>query len=236
MELALPLSQQQVDCACRVHKALKQWRLAESTLEMLASRFPDFSDEACLLKTVAVNDIYGTQLFATVRMAKHIQGIFDGPGMVFGDVDLVDRIARLPANQGDKPRLAVSFASKFCHFFVDAEKFPIFDEAARVALEKHLGRDGYVVDKAKPYQAFCRNFRTLRELAKLESTTKELDQYLWLTGMFMRWQKEKSKKNPRVNAELKAVFQDPSPEIMAELRAMLPKDLAAQVGQGAAEH
>ena len=73
MELAVPLAQAQVDNACQIHLELAQWQLAEAALEKLAAKFPGFSAEACLLKTVAVNAIYGTQLLATVRMSKHIE-------------------------------------------------------------------------------------------------------------------------------------------------------------------
>ena len=110
IELAVPLSQEQVNCACRVHQTLVQWRLAESALEKLADRFPDFSAEACLLKTVAVNEIYGTQLFATVRMARHIKAIFADPIPNPVDIGLVERIATLPAKLGERPRMSVSFA------------------------------------------------------------------------------------------------------------------------------
>jgi hypothetical protein len=60
MALAMPLTQAQVDCACRVHETLAQWRLAEAALERLAHSVPGFSAEASLLKTVAVNSIYRT--------------------------------------------------------------------------------------------------------------------------------------------------------------------------------
>ena len=231
MELAVPLSQQQVDRACRVHETLAQWRLAESALEKLADRFPGFSAEACLLKTVAVNEIYGTQLFATVRMARHIEAILADPSTSLMDIGLVEQIAKLPTKQGEKQRLSVSCASKFCHFFVNAEKFPIYDDAARDAIRLHLGTDACSMSKDNRYRAFCTNFEKLRTLAKLECTTKELDQYLWLTGMYMRWLKERSKENPRVNQELRGLFQQPTPE----LKAMLPNHLAARIGQQAPE-
>lgn len=228
MSLAKPLSQQQVDAAARAHDKLKMWLRGEATLQLLAARCPEFTHEACLLKAVVVNDIYGTQLFATVRMASYIHSIFENSEFSRVDISLVDRIARLPPKAGDKPRLAISFASKFCHFFVDVEAFPIYDDAAREALKLHLG-SGYTVEKSKPYESFYKNFRNLHALAKLTATTKELDQYLWLTGMFIRWQRERSKTNPRVNAELKALFQSPSPEMGNELRTMLPEHLEEMV-------
>jgi hypothetical protein len=204
-----------------VHQTLAQWRLSESALEKLAEKFPDFSAEACLLKTVAVNAIYGTQLLATVRMARHIETIFAHPGTNPMDVDLVDRIAKLPTKRGGKQRVSLSFASKFCHFFVNPDRFPIYDEAARDALRLHLGADRCLVNKDNRYRAFCGNFEQLRTLAKLKCRTKELDRYLWLTGMYMRWQKRKSKKNPGVNEELRGLFQQRPP--VAEFVAMLPK-------------
>jgi len=230
MALAMPLTQAQVDCACRVHETLAQWRLAEAALERLAHSVPGFSAEASLLKTVAVNSIYGTQLLATVRMAKHIENLLSNSHTDTLGLEIVERIACLPALAGGKPRMSVSFASKFCHFFVNAEKFPIYDDAARDALRLHLGAEGYVVNKATPYLAFCVNFEKLRTLAKLECTTKELDQYLWLAGMYMRWLKERSKKNPRVNQELKGLFHQPPPAIAADFKAMLPKHLAVTMG------
>ena len=142
MQLHVPLAQEQVDCARGVHLKLKQWRLAESALEKLAEQVPGFTPEACLLKTVTVNEIYGTQLFATARMARHVETIFADANTSPVDVDLVERIAKLPTKLGDKQRLSVSFASKFCHFFVNAERFPIYDDAARDAIRLHLGEIG----------------------------------------------------------------------------------------------
>ena len=104
---------------------LAQWKLSETALESLAEKLPDFSPEACLLKTVAVNAIYGTQLLATVRMAKHVEKLLSNLSVESLGPEIVQQIDSLPALDGQKKRMAVSFASKFCHFFVDSERFPI---------------------------------------------------------------------------------------------------------------
>ena len=57
--------------------------------------------------------------------------------------------------------------------------------------------------------------------AGLNCTTRELDRYLWLTGMYMRWLKNRSKKRELVNVELRELFNNPNPETMAELDALL---------------
>lgn len=228
IDLAVPLTQAQVDCACRVHGTLAQWRLAEAALERLAQSVPGFSAEACLLKTVAVNAIYGTQLLATVRMAKYTENLLGKHHTDAIGPEMVERIASLPALDGGKPRRSVSFASKFCHFFINPERFPIYDDAAREAVKLHLGARACQANKARPYLAFCANLDRLRDMAHLQCGTKELDRYLWLTGMFLRWLKQRSMANPRVNAELKELFQAPSTPMALELRAMLPEGVAAQ--------
>ena len=176
---------------------------------------------------MAVNEIYGTQLFATVRMARHIEGLFASTSAGTADLGIVEQIAALPSREGEKRRMSISFGSKFCHFLVNPIRFPIYDDAAREAIRLHLGAKAYVAKKTNRYLDFCEKFETLRKLAKLKCETKELDRYLWLTGMYMRWLKEKSKKNPRVNAELKELFQRASPAIAADMKAMLPPPLNA---------
>ncbi len=212
-----PLSQAQVAAACRFHDKLPEWCRSEAAIAKLRKAIPGFSGEDCLLKVAAVNAIYGTNVLAIVRMAEHVTKMM--ASAIIRERPLVDEIAALPTKQGKNPDYRTSFASKFCHFFLDAEKFPIYDEAAREAFELHLGTND-APEKAFRYQAFCERFDRLRSEAKLNCTTRELDRYLWLTGMYMKWQKEKEEDRPKVNAELLRVFRDSASD--ADLRAFLP--------------
>ena len=65
-------------------------------------------------------------------------------------------IAGLPQIGDDIPRRFVSFAAKFCHFFIDEERFPIYDEAARDAIRLHLGSGALTDDEVNPYRRFAR--------------------------------------------------------------------------------
>lgn len=224
--LEIPLTQAQLDEACHIHEKLPQWQVAERALKTLAVCVPGFSKEACLLKTVAVNSIYGTQLLAFVRMAQHIEKVLANKRVKAADVSIVEQIAALPAESNGKTRRATSFASKFCHFFLDAEKFPIYDEAARDTIAMHLGRENCRADKAKPYLAFCENFKHLRVTAGVKCTTKQLDSYLWLVGMYLRWRKEEAKAFQRVNAELRQMFLKPTKSFADAFAKMLPAELA----------
>lgn len=209
-----PLSPSQVEAACRIHNRLKQWQLSEQALQQLWECMPGFDAKASLLKTVSVNAIYGTQVFATVRMAQWVEQIMAKPeGAV---PNLVEAMAKLPEIE----RRFTSFAAKFCHFFVDEERFPIYDEAARNTLKWHLGT-AYVEDKEKPYVGFCANFSELYNRSGLTCRSRELDHYLWLTGMYLRWLKNCDKPSPLVNEELLKLFEAPGVSA-ADLDAMLP--------------
>lgn len=132
MQLAVPLSGDQIDAANRVHGRLKQWALADRALAMLVERFPAFDAEACLLKTVAINALYGTQVKALTRMARHVEQIMATTNPATANEDLVEAIAHLPATDAQKSeRHHRSFASKLCHEWhcplcsKDLHRFPL---------------------------------------------------------------------------------------------------------------
>jgi len=224
MELAVPLTQQQVDTACRLHQRLTQWRLSNDALLRLRDTLPVFDLDSCLLKTVVINTLYGTQVLAILRMAQHVHHIFQDNDIAGAGPQLVEKIASLPDGQGKTPRRFVSFAAKFCHFFVDEGRFPIYDEAARKVIELHLRRTDLIHDATHPYVAFCENLGRLQNAGGLNASVRDLDRYLWLTGMYMKWLRERRKSAPQVNVELLGLFTNPG-QAAAELDAMLPAKL-----------
>ena len=132
-------------------------------------------------------------------------------------------------NDGNPPRRHVSFASKLCHFFLndeDDERYPIYDKAACDALRHHLG-DAYCDDHQRPYSAFRENLEKLRAASSnIKPTGREMDRYLWIVGMYMRyakWQRAGTKGSPIVNTELlKAFKQRPT---LCDLDALLPESV-----------
>jgi hypothetical protein len=224
MTLAEPLHLTQIGAACRLHTHLEQWRVSDEALQRLRERVPTFDAEACLLKAVVVNSLYGTQVFAIVRMAAHVEEVLAQSSLEESGCELVEQIATLPPVDGKKPKRHTSFAAKFCHFFVDEERFPIYDEAARNTLKLHLS-DAYAEDAERPYVGFSGNLARLRTEAGLECSSRELDRYLWLTGMYMKWLKEREKESPLINRELAAFLDDPRGQAATDLEAMLPPSL-----------
>lgn len=220
--LADPLVLGQIQAAYRIYQGLAQWKIAETSLECLHTAIPEFGPEACLLKTVAVNAIYSTNLRATTRMSKWILEIMANGPLETGP-EMVEKIAALPNKDGEVSRTFTSFAAKFCHFFIDKEVYPIFDEAARATLKHHLGKR-YENERQRPYAGFCRNILALRADASLKCSNAELDRYLWITGMYIRWLDHSEGENLLINEELLNFFLNPAAGA-ADLDTMLPSSL-----------
>ncbi len=209
MDLEVPLSISQVEAANRLHQQLSEWKITDSALHALHVRFPGFDIESSLLKVAAVNQLYGTKVFAVVRMAEHIKDVMPREGKI-AEVDFVEKLATLP----EMKRKYVSFASKFAHFFIDLERFPIYDFYAVKMVAYHLGSQGLIRDKEHPYIAFVTNFNHLKQAAGLVCTTRELDRYLWLAGLYGEWCRNSAS---QINAEVAEMFKTPSLEINTEL-------------------
>src|SRR5260370_25925654 len=75
VDLSVPLPLKKIESVNRLHERLVQWRLADQALEMLAARCADFKPDSCLLKVVAVNGLYGTNLYAIPPMSMHAVGV-----------------------------------------------------------------------------------------------------------------------------------------------------------------
>jgi len=217
--LAVPLLPTQIAAAERLHARSRQWKVSDGALHALAKRFPDFGDEAVVLKSVAINALYGTNIFAITRMAEHAKGVIAKTDLASVGPELVERLAALPKTASQKkPRLYFSFASKFAHFFIDAERFPILDNYAAKTLAFHLGDKNLVKRPGHPYLAFVENLLRLRAAASLTCSTRELDHYLWVAGEYRAWG---GRPNAKINVEMRNLFQAPSTDDKANLRLLL---------------
>jgi hypothetical protein len=132
-----------------------------------------------LLKVAALNQLYGTNVYAVGRMAEYVVLLMrEGPPAA--ELEIVDRIAELPKTTEQKrDRLHLSFASKLAHFFIDPERFPIYDQYAARALAFHTGKR-VIKERGMRYADYCEPFEKLRSAVGVKP--RELDQYLWLRG------------------------------------------------------
>jgi hypothetical protein len=212
IELAVPLSISQIEAANWLHRQLSHWQVTDNALHALHAlqeRFPEFDIDATLLKVVAINQLYGTKVYAVVKMAQHIAEVMLKASSM-DDAGLVEELAALSGMNH------ISFASKFAHFFIDMERLPIYDSYAVKMVAYHLGQQGLIQDAEHPYKAFIENLNRLKQYALLSCTTRELDHYLWLAGLYRVWQanqeqqmdKDTLKKSRRhINTEVAELFE-----------------------------
>lgn len=209
------LTEEQIAAAGALHSTLTQWRVTDSALSRLREGMPGFGPEESLLKVVAVNALYGTNVFALVRAATHVHAILGSADIATAGPELVESLANIPTTSQARSKRYVSFASKFAHFFVDAERFPIYDSYAERMLVLHLG-PSRKRETARPYVAFVENLARLKREYGLRCTYRELDRYLWVGGQHRAHANGKR----ALNAELLHLFEKPSPEQRTLLRAL----------------
>jgi hypothetical protein len=217
--LVIPVSKTQIEAAGRLYQEhLSQWRLVDSCFRLLRERVPDFSAEACLLKVAAVNELYRTNVYAVVRMAEHVQRVLADQEPETAGPELVETLAALNPTKNQAPRRHFSFASKFAHFFIEPDRYPILDSFAVRRLKFHLGKKCYSNDVEHPYLAFVRNLNELKKLSGFSGENKALDCYLWLSGQYKKWVK-----NPKaeVASESRKLFQIKTGEVVHLCRSLL---------------
>lgn len=187
MTLAVPLTESQVVAAGRLHNELEQWKAADRVLDYLGKTIPENTDlDRVLLKVAALNQLYGTNVYDLYAMAQHIVEIFSWE-RTWDECSLVEQIAYLEASG----RRHQSFASKYCHFFVDSKQFPLFDRYVPVVVRMHLGKGNYRCKTTdRTYRNFYADLNRLRAGISFSPTIRELDHYLWLRGQWETFKKE----------------------------------------------
>lgn len=173
----------------------------------------DFSPAATLAKVAAVNALYYTNVFALVRVAEHSAGVLARSDLDTAGVELVDALADVPKGGTEKRKVRrLSLAAKFAHFFIDENRFPIYDKYAVRMVAKHAGTPVTRLDGN--YAAFTAAFNDLAIGAGLVTQRRRLDRYLWIQGQYEEWQN----RGTASSGDLEAAFKrgdwptNPAPE------------------------
>jgi hypothetical protein len=103
-----------------------------------------------------------------------------------------------------------SFASKFAHFFISHDRFPIHDSYAADMLRAHLGPRAPHPDSDATYMDRAEAFWELAESAGPGADTHRLDRYLRIVGQYRKWAQNRAS---RINWELRGVFEADPPEL-----------------------
>ncbi len=214
--LSVPLHQSHIDAAERLYRRLPGYTAAEQAFEELQRALPGYSCEIVLVKAAAVDRLYSARVQgqAIHHLAWHIAKVRSCRCMppVENPVAVVEEIIKAPGVEKNYR----SFASKFAHFFIDPERFPIYDSFCRKQLARHLGRP---MRQLKSYCGFYQATCDLIERSGLSPSLREIDHYLWLAGTYHDFLAGQRK----IGAEVIALFQCKSPEVKKDLKILRAK-------------
>jgi len=183
---------------------LDNYREQEQALSELFDQYPNNMEKdrsGVLLKVVALNHFYSTNIFNVYAVAKHIVSISNFDEKLRGGDPTIIVELRDRATNGTNRDL-YSFATKYCsHHFSD--EYPIYDSYVHKVLDYYNRIDGFAKGKGdtrcftnldeqankvdvpmrRDYCAFKAVIDAFREYYGLGSfDRKQIDQYLWQLG------------------------------------------------------
>lgn len=179
---SIRITRAKLKAADYLYRRMKGWVLIDSTLDHMRERDPsNLEIEVVDAKVLTINTLYRTRLLATRQMARHI--VKQMQKTEHTDAGLVEAISKIRFKE--KAYRLISFASKYCHFFVDPERYSVFDSYNVRALKLHLGDRGYTIRAlSTDYGVFLKSLERLVKRDSLEVSWRELDHYLYLWGLW----------------------------------------------------
>jgi hypothetical protein len=156
----------------------------------LFNQFPGNSDLShVLLKVVALNRLYSTQIFAVMNVAQliHRNAQDIDSALAVGSPQIVDKIARVTISASGKERRNLSFATKYCSWH-NPEAYPIWDSRVDKYLWSLQKQDNFAPffktnADLWDYPKFREVIVAFRDRYDLGSFTfKDTDKFLWSEG------------------------------------------------------
>jgi hypothetical protein len=136
----VPIDPPLVAAASEAHRRLTGWGRSDEALAAVRDGLPGFGPGETLAKISVVNALYATNVFALVRVAEHFATVLTRQDLRAAGPELVEVMARVPQGGGEKrPIRRLSLAAKFAHFFVNEDRFPIYDRFAVRMVAHHAG-------------------------------------------------------------------------------------------------
>ncbi len=168
----------------------KRYKKADEAIIKLFSAFPDNNElEDILLKISVINDLYSTNIYATFKMAEHIQRINIDKKLKDGNPEVVNEIATghgIKSKKYNKELNFYSFATKYCNWH-NQESYAIYDSFVDKILMAYKRKDkefsNFKQSDLKQFKNFKKIIQDFSNYYKLtEHGLKEIDKFLWIYG------------------------------------------------------
>ena len=176
---------EQVEHYLQTWNTLENYRLQEDTLYKLflelCTKNIEISD--ILLKVVALNDFYSTNIFSVYPVAKHILSLDIDSRLNSGDITLVSDLQKVII--GGIVKNFYSFSTKYCSHHKPLD-FPIYDSYVEKVLCYFRDRDRFSNFKTlelKDYKKFKDTLVEFKYFYGLDKyDLKKIDRYMWQLG------------------------------------------------------
>lgn len=211
----------------RALPALSSWDEADQGFSELKRHFPDNTNRMqVLLKASAIDKLYSTRAGNIYWVANAVvaamSDLGDSHGRQYADVvEIVDSISQHKASKHPGSDRCASFASKYCHFFLDERVFPIYDSFALASIKSLLGRVSRGLTPGRSeYRDFCERLDLLRVRDGLESVgVRDMDRFLWLWGL---WLAQHGREKRVINEDVYDVFVSKNTDVQLLVRSLEP--------------
>jgi len=137
----------QIDAAKKLylHEKMEYWRLEDTILTELREKDPNPSltdPQRTLIKTTLVNSFYNARCPDVEKVTSWI--VAQKPNLLAkyrnigsnDDIERINLVCNIAAHGRNTD--SIVFASKFAHFFIDPDVFPIYDQYARMLVHFHI--------------------------------------------------------------------------------------------------
>lgn len=176
---------EQVGHYLQTWNTLENYRLQEDALDKLfldlCTKNIEISD--ILLKVVALNDFYSTNIFSVYPVAKHILSLDIDSRLNSGDITLISDLQKVII--GGTVKNFYSFSTKYCSHHKPLD-FPIYDSYVEKVLCYFRDRDRFSNFKTlelKDYKKFKDTLVEFKYFYGLDKyDLKKIDRYMWQLG------------------------------------------------------
>jgi hypothetical protein len=198
----------QINAAQKLYKKMEYWQLEDRILAELKEKNPNLTDQRLtLIKATLVNSFYNAGCSeidnVTSWVVAHKPDLLEEYRNIGSNddkrIELIQQIALCGrTDKASQIEGCIVFASKFAHFFIDANAFPIYDQYASMLVHFYIDKLNEEEQPYSKYGIFYKKFFHLkRQLEKRDSisySTKIIDCYLWLAGQYVALKKGIKKK------------------------------------------
>lgn len=167
----------------------ERYSLADKIIKKLIGRFSSNKKlDDILVKVSVINNLYSTNVFATFRLAKHIQSSNLDSLIKKGNPLAVQKIAnghKINSTKNKKEIYFYSFATKYCNWH-NQDSYPIYDKYVEKILIAYRKQDNFSKFRKydlKTYDEFKRVMLDFKKFYSLQKhNLKEIDKFLWIYG------------------------------------------------------